>query len=291
MIETYVLEHLAAFAKYGTFSKVAEELNTSQPSITRSMKKIEEELGIKLFDRSKNKIALNDLGVEAARYAQHIIDLQHNMIASIRDMDKRSHTFSFASPASAPIMELTPLISQLYTGMTVTSELGSIKDMLPLLDSMDVDFAITLEQPKEKNYYIVPFMKENLAVFLPHKHKLADRVQEGVYLKDLAGETFLLFNGVGFWHDIVQTKIPNVKFIIQNEYGTLGKLLDTSTLPSFITDIALSWNSLSFPKDRVVVPLNDDCVHVTFYAVFRIKDRWKHEALISALESFYIEHN
>ena len=289
MIETYILEHLAAVAKYGTFSKVAEELNTSQPAVTRSMKKIEEELGVILFDRAKNKISLNELGVVAARYAQSIVDLQHNMIASIHDMDKRRHTFAFASPAPAPIKELTPLISQLYMGMTVASELGSINEMLPLLDSKEIDFAVTLQPPVEKNYYSIPFMRENLAVFLPTNHKLADQVQNGVFLKDFTGETFLMFNAVGFWHDIVQSGIPDVKFIIQNEYGTLGTLIDTSSLPSFITNITRSWRSI--PKDRVIVPLNDECVHVTFYAVFRIEDRWKHEALIASLESLFGKYN
>ena len=289
MIETYVLEHLAAVAKYGTFSKVAEELNTSQPAITRSMQKIEEELGVKLFDRTKNKISLNEIGVEAAAYSQRILDLQQSMMLSIRDMDKRSHTISFAAPAPAPITELTPLISQLYMGKTIESQMNSISNMIPMLDREEIDFAIVLEPPQGSRYFSVPFMNENLAVHLPLTHKYSDKMDEGLYLKDLESETFLLYSAVGFWHDIVLTEIPDVKFIVQNEYGTLGTLIDSSTLPSFITNITRFWRPL--PKDRVIIPLNDERVHVTFYAVFRIEDRWKYEALIETLEKFFIEHN
>lgn len=284
MIETYVLEHLAAVAKYGTFSKVAEELFTSQPAVTRSMKKIEDELGVKLFDRTKNKIALNELGLEAARYAQSILDLQHTMIESIRSMDKRSHTFSFASPAPAPIKELTSLISQTYTGMAISSELLHLTELLPLLDAKDIELAVTLGPPEGDKYFCVPFMREDLAVLIPRKHDLAKENKNGLYLKDLAGETFLLYSAVGFWHDIVQTLIPDVKFIIQNEYGTLGTLIDASTLPSFVTNVSLTWRAI--PEDRVILPLHDECVHVTFYAVFRIEDRWRHEKLIASLETF-----
>jgi len=170
-------------------------------------------------------------------------------------------------------------------GMTVESELKLASEMIPLLENMEVEFAVTIEKADSKKYYNVPFMNEKLAVLLPKEHKLSGCSEEGIYLEDLAGETFLIFNAVGFWHDIVQTRIPDVSFIIQNEYGTLGTLIETSSLPSFTTNITRSWRS--FIHDRVTVPLNDECVNVTYYAVFRIEDRWKHEVLINTFENFY----
>ena len=53
MIEIHLLEQLDAFAEYGTLSEAAEKLHTSQPALTRSMKKLESELGVTLFIRSK----------------------------------------------------------------------------------------------------------------------------------------------------------------------------------------------------------------------------------------------
>lgn len=58
----YVLNELAAFSKYGTLTAVAEKLNVSQPALSRSMKKLEDDLGVSLFERTKNKITLNDDG-------------------------------------------------------------------------------------------------------------------------------------------------------------------------------------------------------------------------------------
>ena len=68
MIEIRLLEQLAAFAEYGTLSMAAEKLHTSQPALTRSMKKLEDELGIDLFIRSKNHLELNETGRKAAEY-------------------------------------------------------------------------------------------------------------------------------------------------------------------------------------------------------------------------------
>ena len=73
MIEIYLLEQLEAFARCGTLSGAAEELHLSQPALTRSMKKLEEEIGAPLFERTKNRMALNENGQAAAEYADRIL--------------------------------------------------------------------------------------------------------------------------------------------------------------------------------------------------------------------------
>lgn len=51
MIDNYLLEELITFAKYKTLAKTAAELNITQPTVTRGMQKLEDELGVQLFDR------------------------------------------------------------------------------------------------------------------------------------------------------------------------------------------------------------------------------------------------
>ena len=58
MIELYELRQFAAFADCGTLSEAAEILHLSQPALSRSMKKIEEEIGVSLFIRRKNRLEL-----------------------------------------------------------------------------------------------------------------------------------------------------------------------------------------------------------------------------------------
>ena len=70
MVEIHLLEQLAAFAEYGTLSTAADKLHTSQPALTRSMKKLEDELDVSLFIRKKNHLELNETGRHAAEYAR-----------------------------------------------------------------------------------------------------------------------------------------------------------------------------------------------------------------------------
>lgn len=57
MIEIYLLEQLVAFDRCGTLSAAAEQLHLAQPSLSRSMQKLEGILGVPLFDRQKNRVS------------------------------------------------------------------------------------------------------------------------------------------------------------------------------------------------------------------------------------------
>lgn len=58
MIDNYLLEYLVTFTKVQTLAKTAAELNVTQPTVTRGMQRLEEEFGVKLFDRQPNRITL-----------------------------------------------------------------------------------------------------------------------------------------------------------------------------------------------------------------------------------------
>ena len=92
MIEIYLLEQLAAFAQYGTLSKAAEELHISQPALSRSMKKLEEDLGVKLFVRESKKISLNETGQLAAALAQSQVNQNKEMVSRVIAFDRSLHS-------------------------------------------------------------------------------------------------------------------------------------------------------------------------------------------------------
>ena len=84
MIELYLLEQLDAFHRCGTLSAAAEELHLSQPSLSRSMQKLEDTLGVPLFERQKNRLALNSTGILAAEDAGRILSSVAAMEERIR---------------------------------------------------------------------------------------------------------------------------------------------------------------------------------------------------------------
>jgi len=84
MLDLHELQQLVAFADLGTLSKVAEEGHISTPSITRSMKTVEESFGVPLFERSKNRIALNETGKAAVEAARKLLAEADEAVRQVR---------------------------------------------------------------------------------------------------------------------------------------------------------------------------------------------------------------
>ncbi|MBQ9630499.1 MAG: LysR family transcriptional regulator, partial [Treponema sp.] len=122
-IETYIIRLLAAFSDYGTLTRVGEELGITQPSISRAMQKLESELGAKLFNRSKNKITLNENGLFAAEYAKKIMELQEKMITKTRERAGLQKKFVLGSVAIQPAVSATTLAKKIYKGIETKYEI------------------------------------------------------------------------------------------------------------------------------------------------------------------------
>lgn len=133
MPEIHQLEQLVSVSKYGNLSKAAEELHISQPALSRSMQKLESELEVSLFERQKNKIEFTKTGEVAAEYAQKVLDQMQDMISKIHTFDRSLHTISLGSCAPAPLWDIVPVFSSLYSDMTISYD---IKEQDKLLQGL-----------------------------------------------------------------------------------------------------------------------------------------------------------
>lgn len=285
MIEMYVLNELASFAKYGTLTAVAETLNVSQPALSRSMKKLEDDLGVKLFERTKNKIVLNENGKNAAVLAKKLVDAELDFEKKVVDYEMKHRVLKFGSIAPMPITELTPILSQIFMGMTIKSELlDNSKELYKRLDSGDFKLIITNQIPENlEKYSYGRLFEEDLCVLLPKKHKFAGRKE--LSLKELSGEKFLIHNKIGFWYKTTKRLIPKVEFFDQNDLDSLRELIELANIPAFITNF--SGRTFKIPETRIEIPLSDPEVNVTFYCVCQKKHENDFSALFSQIKGIY----
>ena len=119
MIELNQLEQLIYIAENKTISKAAKELLISQPALSRSMQRLESDLGVELFDHYKNKIVLNKNGELAVKHAQKIIKSIQTMINDVQDYDQSFHRIPIATCSPAPMWDIEPLIKELYPQITI----------------------------------------------------------------------------------------------------------------------------------------------------------------------------
>lgn len=287
MTELYVLNELAAFPECGTLTAVAEKMNVSQPALSRSMKKLEEDLGVQLFERGKNRIVLNENGKIAAEYAKKVIEAEAVFEQKVKEYERTHRIFTFASIAPMPISELTPILSQQFLGMTVKSELkDNEKDLYKMLDSGNAKLVVTLAQPKNTEKYAAEkLFTENLFIVLPKKHRLAEK--DRISLKELAGEKILIYSKLGFWYETTKNLIPDVEFFDQQEMTALRQLAKLTELPSFVTNFTIQ--NVREMKDKKAVAISDSEVNVTFWCVCLRKNEKQLAATFSQIRAIYGE--
>lgn len=287
MTELYVLNELAAFPECGTLTAVAEKMNVSQPALSRSMKKLEEDLGVQLFERGKNRIVLNENGKIAAEYAKKVIEAEAVFEQKVKEYERTHRILTFASIAPMPISELTPILSQQFLGMTVKSELkDNEKDLYKMLDSGNARLIVTLSSPKNTEKYAAEkLFTENLFIVLPKTHRLAEK--DKISLKELAGEKILIYSRLGFWYETTKNLIPDVEFFDQQEMTALRQLAKLTELPSFVTNFTIQ--NVREMKEKKAVAISDSEVNVTFWCVCLRKNEKQLAATFSQIRAIYGE--
>ncbi len=129
MLDIYQLEQLLAVAQHGTLSGAAEAIHLSQPSMSRSMKKLEEDLQVPLFDRSKNKITLNENGKLAVKWAEQVLDQLQQMETQVRAFDRSQRTISIGSCAPFPLLDVVQRLTSLYFSLPPAHPLSAAKGL------------------------------------------------------------------------------------------------------------------------------------------------------------------
>lgn len=271
------LRYLTAFAACGTLSEVAGQFHISQPTITRAMKRIEEEFGVALFERTKNSIQLNRVGLLAAEEAALAVKQAEGMLRRVRDYDRANRTISIGSGAAVPIPNLIRRISELHPGMTISTELKKPPELMRGLQDKTYQLILLPYQPGDDSLVSTAIGEEHLMFFLPNKHRFAKR--KSLTMEEMNGENMLLFSDIGFWQELVMKMMPDSRFLLQNERYSLEELIANSVLPCFTTDLAGRDTRLN--GKRVAVPIADPEVNVTYYLVCKKENRKKFSALFT----------
>lgn len=264
MIEMYLLEQLNAFYKYGTLSVAAEHLHLSQPSLSRSMQKLEAELGVTLFERQKNRIFLNDTGKLAAEHAVRILHSEAEMKRQVRAFDRSLNTFSIGSCAPGPLIKALPSVTGAFTELTVSSKIETEDALLKGLRESVYQLVILSKPTYSDEFHCQEYVTEQLYLSINNFHPAA--TYSSVRFDQMDDQNFIMYAHVGVWEDIVRTKMTRAKFYKQEDIEAVGELANNSDLPSFSTNITLE--ELPSRKNvRINIPFSDEEATITFYIV------------------------
>ena len=271
MIDNYLLEYLVTFTKAQTLAKTAAALNVTQPTVTRGMRRLEEEFGVKLFDRQPNCITLTPTGKLAAKLAEQLLQDNRTLVTTVRNHDQTNRVIKIACSAPGPRFIAERLRDQSASSIRVEPQLLPPDQLLDRLRNRQFSMIISNHEVQTDQVESIFLGQEHLFVNLDQFMYLAN--QRSVTFQELRGISFVVLSDIGPWKQVVQDQIPDAKFLYQTDYDALRELTRYTNFPFFTTNITDEHGPEDHHiGDRVTLPITDPTATMTFYASY-LKDQ------------------
>lgn len=208
------IEYFLAVARYGSFTKAAQNLYVTQPTISKMIKNLEDELGVALFVRTGKEIELTDAGRAILGQARIISN-------AVRDMSSELNDLMHLVRGCINI-GLAPMIGSSFFPQVISKFLKQYPDVsiqltekgaLKIEDDVAaglLDIGVTLMPVNERLFEWFPLMTENLKALLHSSHPLSG--QERISLAELSAESFISLNKEFILHDRIIEECINTGF-------------------------------------------------------------------------------
>ena len=161
-MEIRVLRYFLETAREENMTRAAERLYISQPTMSKQLKELEKELGVKLFKRSNYNIKLTEAGMLLRERAEDILSLVDKTLEEFKSLDSMNSGDIFVgAPESEAMEQFAQVVSDLqkqYPGIRCNIYSGNMQDVCEKLDKGLLDFAIVMNYVDLKKYKYLPMM-------------------------------------------------------------------------------------------------------------------------------------
>lgn len=255
-MEFRLLKYFLVVAREENITRAANWLHITQPTLSRQLMQLEDELGVKLFKRSKHRIILTDDGMMLKRRAQEILSLvdktkkdfiqvENNLIGKISIGCGETKNMSFLSGKIKEFHEIYPLVKyEIYsaTADDIKDDLEKgILDMGLLTEPVDISKYAFVRMPE----------KEQWGVLVRKDSKLAQK--DFIMPKDLIGVPLIIGR-----REEVRNELANWfgKYYEQVEIiATYNLILNAANMVKNNVGVVLSFNLGNIYEDLCLVPL------------------------------------
>lgn len=205
-MDWHQLKYFQTLASIGSFTKTADELILSQPALSRSIARLEEELGVPLFERKSRGVVLNRYGeiflkhvnralweiTEAKQEINNMIDPFHGTIL-----------LAFIQPlGSGFVPDLIGGFQKEIPGIQFQLFQDTTKKILSQIESGEIDVGFCAPQEPIENLSFFPIMNLDLFLIVHKGHRLAS--EEEIDLCEVANDPFVLYKPESAMHDVIE---------------------------------------------------------------------------------------
>ncbi|MFJ8246349.1 LysR family transcriptional regulator [Peribacillus asahii] len=248
-------------ANHKSFTKAAAHSYLTQPSLSKAIKKLEEELHVELFDRSTRHLRLTDAGQIVYQQGQKALAALSELDVLLEElMDITAGTIKIGIPPLIGTLffpDIARRFNRKYPKVSLElTELGA-KLLGQLVEDGQVDLGIVVMPANEKKFNIYPFIQDEFVLYLHEDHPLAHK--QSISLSELRDERFILFSKDFTLHDYVIQACEEHGFTPTISYqssqwdlivGLVSSKLGITLLPRLIYDKQTNSNVKIIPLEE-----------------------------------------
>jgi DNA-binding transcriptional LysR family regulator len=201
------LFYFQIITKHKSFSNASEELNLSQPALSRSILRLEEEIGVPLFERKSRGVVLNQYGKVFLEVANQVLSEMKEAKQKINDMVDPDHgmiSLSFIQTlGSSFVPDLISDFQREYPNIQFQLSQNITSKILKGIDAARIDIGFCSPQEADGNLCSIPVFTEEMFLIVPASHRLAGKEQ--VNLNEVADDPFILFKPETALHDLIES--------------------------------------------------------------------------------------
>src|SRR5580700_5100939 len=196
-MEIRQLRYLVALAEERNFTRAAENEHIAQPALSQQIRRLEQEAGVALVERTTRRVALTEAGELLAVRARRILAELDAAGADLQALTglQTGHVLVGAIHTMGPLDLSIALgtFHQLHPGVELTVREESSEELAELLrvDELDLAFLSVTERIERRGIGFHPLVSEELVAIVPSHHRLGGRRR--VRMRELAGERFIAY--------------------------------------------------------------------------------------------------
>lgn len=197
-MDLYQIRYFVTIAQTGNFTKAAERLFVSQPSLSAGIKKLERELGVMLFERGGRRVLLTPAGQFFLAKAEAMLKDYQFMLQDIQKF-KEQPTLRLGTLHTLRGCDLAELIGAFrskHRNVAIELHSGYLENLSDWLEAGDIDLAITWLRADESKDSLFLFSQQLMLAVFP-SHPFAQRPT--VPLMDLNGQPYIERLHCEFW--------------------------------------------------------------------------------------------
>ncbi|PJN90712.1 LysR family transcriptional regulator [Bacillus sp. mrc49] len=200
------LKYFQTLADVKNFSRASVTLDLSQPALSRSISRLEQEIGVPLFERKSHGVELNKYGKIFLQHTNQALLEIHAATQEINDLNNPLNgTVSLAfiqTLGSSFVPELISDFRQEAPKLTFQLYQHTTSEILDRLASTEIDIGFCSPQGPLEKVSSLPIVKDELFLIVPHDHRLAGRKE--VDLSEVANDPFVLFKPETAIRDVIE---------------------------------------------------------------------------------------